>query len=319
MDYKKLKIIGKSLYQTHIAKELKRYLVFLGRCYLHQKEIKDMLAFFAKNPLREKLLLGNPSFVEQVTRDFFYKDAKWEERVALVKSHVAYLEKTCTPELLEKLYCKHEIVDLWVSEFQGKPFSMSLLFNAGQRKEGCLSLVLRLGKDQLKDSGKDPGKDYLYQIMFWLAPRFAGTEMSLWIGALQGTQQGKEIIKAMTKKFFGYRTKNLIFYGARNLAVVLGCKSIYAVTNQGYYAMNHLRVDRKLKTSFGDFWQECGGRPCEDKRFYEIPLVEQRKDMAEMKPSKRANHRRRYELLDRLKASLEENLTPYLRVSQNNK
>ena len=307
MDYKKLKIIGKSLYQTHIAKELKRYLVFLGRCYLHQKDIKDMLAFFAKNPLRQKILAENPAFVEQVTRAFFYKEATWEERIELVKSHVSYLEKTCTPELLEKLYCRHEMVDLWVDEFQGKPLFMSLLFHAGQRKEGCLSLVLRLGKENL------------YQIMFWLAPELKGRGTSLWIGALQGTSQGKELIKAMTKQFFGYRTKNLIFYGVRNLAAVLGCKNIYAVTNQGYYAMNHLRVDRKLKTSFGDFWQECGGSACEDIRFYEIPLVEQRKDMAELKPSKRANHRRRYELMDKITASLKENLVPYLRVSRNNK
>ncbi|MFA7069091.1 MAG: DUF535 family protein, partial [Acidaminococcaceae bacterium] len=266
--------------------------------------IKDMLAFFAKNPLRQKILAENPAFVEQVTRAFFYKEATWEERIELVKSHVSYLEKTCTPELLEKLYCKHEMVDLWVDEFQGKPLFMSLLFHAGQRKEGCLSLVLRLGKENL------------YQIMFWLAPELKGRGTSLWIGALQGTSQGKELIKAMTKQFFGYRTKNLIFYGVRNLAAVLGCKNIYAVTNQGYYAMNHLRVDRKLKTSFGDFWQECGGSACEDIRFYEIPLVEQRKDMAE---SKRANHRRRYELMDKITASLKENLVPYLRVSRNNK
>ena len=70
--------------------------------------------------------------------------------------------------------------------------------------------------------------------------------------ALQGTPNGSEIIKGLTKAFFGYRTKNLIFYGIRNVAAGLGCKHLYAVSNAGYYAMNHVRRDRKLKTSLDD-------------------------------------------------------------------
>ena len=304
MDYKKLKVIGKSLYQTHIPKEMKRYLVFLGRCYLHQKEITELFAFFAKTPLRQKLLAGNPSFVEQVTRAFFYKEASWTERIALVENHIRYLENIGTSEFLEKLYCTHEPVELWKDEFQEQQLSLALWFHGGQRKEGCLSLVLRLGKEDL------------YQIMFWLAPGLNTKEPALWIGALQGAQQGNTIIKALTKHYFGYRTKNLIFYGMRSVAEILGCKNIYAVTNDGYYAMNHVRLDRKLKTSFSDFWEECGGIPCEDKRFYVIPVEESRKEMSELKPSKRANHRRRYELMDDITAAIATSLSPYLKESK---
>jgi len=304
MDYKTLKVIGKSLYQTHIPKEMKRYLVFLGRCYLHQKEITELFAFFAKTPLRQKLLAGNPSFVEQVTRAFFYKEASWTERIALVENHIRYLENIGTAELLEKLYCTHEPVELWKDEFQEQQLSLALWFHGGQRKEGCLSLVLRLGKEDL------------YQIMFWLAPGLNTKEPAVWIGALQGTQQGNAIIKVLTKHYFGYRTKNLIFYGMRSVAEILGCKNIYAVTNDGYYAMNHVRLDRKLKTSFSDFWEECGGIPCEDKRFYVIPVEESRKEMSELKPSKRANHRRRYELMDDITAAIATSLSPYLKESK---
>ena len=304
MDYKKLKVIGKSLYQTHIPKEMKRYLVFLGRCYLHQKEITELFAFFAKTPLRQKLLAGNPSFVEQVTRAFFYKEASWTERIALVENHIRYLENIGTAELLEKLYCTHEPVELWKDEFQEQQLSLALWFHGGQRKEGCLSLVLRWGKEDL------------YQIMFWLAPGLNAAEPALWIGALQGTQQGNAIIKTLTKHYFGYRTKNLIFYGMRSVAEILSCKNIYAVTNDGYYAMNHVRLDRKLKTSFSDFWEECGGTPCPDKRFYVIPIEESRKEMSELKPSKRANHRRRYELMDGITAAIASSLAQYLNANK---
>lgn len=76
--------------------------------------------------------------------------------------------------------------------------------------------------------------------------------------------------------------------------------------------MNHVRMDRKLKTNFGDFWAECGGAPTQDPRFYEIPLAEHRRDLSELKPSKRANHRRRYELMDRINESMKAALAPWL-------
>lgn len=75
-------------------------------------------------------------------------------------------------------------------------------------------------------------------------------------------------------------------------------------------------IDRKLKTSFSDFWEECGGIPCEDKRFYVIPVEESRKEMSELKPSKRANHRRRYELMDGIAAAIATSLSPYLNASK---
>lgn len=94
----------------------------------------------------------------------------------------------------------------------------------------------------------------------------------------------------------------------------MGCEKIYAVTNEGYYAMNHVRMDRKLKTNFGDFWAECGGAPDKDPRFYVIPLEERRRDLSELKPSKRANHRRRYALMDDMSAAMAEALRPWKRV-----
>ncbi len=300
VDYAQLKKIGKSLYKTNIPKEMKRYLVFLGRCCLHKKEVNDLQKFFAGSPLRRQMLEGTPSFVEQTTRAFFYKGATWQERMNIVKRHITFLEKTCKEELLLKLYAQNEQVPLWRDTFQDKPLTMELWFHAGQRKEGCLSLGLIWGDTDF------------YQIMFWLGPSLEDKKPALWVGALQGTALGNDVVKAMTKQYFGYRTKNLIFYGVRNVAKLLGCQRIYAVTNEGYYAMNHVRIDRKLKTNFGDFWEECGGSLSPDARFYEIPIEENRKDMSELKPSKRANHRRRYELMDRITATLGQTLGQYI-------
>lgn len=311
MDEAILREAGHRLYVTSRLKELKRYLVFRARCRMHKNTISGLLAFFAETQLRKDMLKGTPAFVEQVTRAFFYKGAGYDDRVALVKNHVRFMEKHFTPELISKLYIqvdergnKSQKVNLWEGAFEDKPLRMSLWFQAGQRKEGCLSLILTWG-----------GK-ILYQIVFWFGPDMEKTGDAIWIGALQGAPDSTEIIKRLTKAFFGYRTKNLIFYGIRNLARCLGIEKIYAVTNEGYYARNHRDSVRKreVKTDFAAFWKECEGKPCETTPyFFVMPVKEYRKDMSELKPSKRAQHRRRFEKLDSVDAAFDENCNKYLK------
>ena len=116
----------------------------------------------------------------------------------------------------------------------------------------------------------------------------------------------------MTKHFHGYRTKNLILFGIQSIANVLGVSSIYAVSDTGYYANNHVRLDRKLKISLNDFWEEVDGVPTADKRFYKLPLTESRKSMEEIKSSKRSLYRKRIEALDSIKDTIEINLNQCL-------
>ena len=298
MDNNILEYVGKSLYKTHILKEMKRYVVFRTRCRLHSSMIDDMLAFFSATPEREAMLMGCPSLLEQTTRTFFYKDSKWNERVQLVKNHICILEEQFSPKLLQELYAEGKSIILWTDTYQEKPLTLELKFHGGQRKEGCLSLMLVY-------EGLE-----LYQIMFWLAKDADGKNV-IYIGALQGTPNGSDIIKGLTKAFFGYRTKNLIFYGLRSFAKGMGIEKIYAVANEGYYAMSHIRIDRKLKTDFGAFWEECEGHPCDDKRFYVMPVEEYRKSMEELKPSKRAQHRRRFAKMDEMQEAVLASLAKY--------
>lgn len=298
MDSALLEYIGKTLYKTDRLKELKRYLVFRTRCATHGKHIRKLDEFFSATEFRQQLLKGNPSFVEQTTRSFFYKDSTWSERVDLVKEHVEVLEENFTEAFLKKLYIDHDHVCLWEDCYLEKPLTLELFFHPGQRKEGCLALSLRYEEENL------------YQIMLWLA-KDKNDRPTVYIGALQGVQNGSDIIKGLTKAFFGYRTKNLIFYGLRSLAKVIGAEKIYAVGNEGYYAMNGIRVDRKLKTDFGAFWEECEGKRCKDKRFYVMPVEEHRKAMEELKPSKRAQHRRRFAKMDELELAVKTSLEQY--------
>ena len=169
---------------------------------------------------------------------------------------------------------------------------------SGQRKEGLAAVMLTLADDTP-----------IYQILFWIARSHDG-KWAMFIGAMQGpnVDDAKELVKRITKKCHAYRTKNLILYAAQAVARNLGVEKIFAVTNEGYYANNHVRRDRKVKTSFSDFWQEAGGVATDDKIFYELPLVETRKTFEEIPSHKRAQYRRRFALLDDLDAAIEKTL-----------
>ena len=117
----------------------------------------------------------------------------------------------------------------------------------------------------------------------------------------------------MTKRAHRFRTKNLILYMVQAAARALGVRRILAVSNTGYYANNHVRRNRKLKTDFGAFWEEAGGFRTADKRFYEIPLVLPRKTMEEVPTRKRALYRRRFAFLDEVDAEIAQKMREVLK------
>lgn len=296
MDEKKLqsyRALGQQIYDIRKNREARRYYVFLLRSLKYREKLNALQRHFTSTPLLEEIQKLYPFVYEQPTRAFFYNKSTFDERADIVKQHMNYLAEKLRPEALMDIY-REKNIPLWEGgEIDGKRFWACIYYEPGQRKEGILSVMLRLDEEPL------------YQIIFWISPDRNG-DWSMWIGAMQGPNMddAKDVIKKITKRCHSYRTKNLILYIAQAVARNLGLKKIYAVTNYGYYANNHVRTDRKLKTSFSDFWAEAGGSPTEDKRFDILPLTEKRKSMEEVPTRKRAVYRRRFELLDEIDASI---------------
>ncbi|TYZ24069.1 VirK/YbjX family protein [Selenomonas ruminis] len=288
--------IGKQIYDVKNWREKHRLIVFLLRVYLHYGDMKNLYTFFCEDSLRKATFQAKFYPLEQVTRGFFYKGSTFQERAELIKNHYRYLQEKLLPEKFTDL-CQSRNVKIWQSADEDVDWQASLFFHIGQRKEGLLSVVMLFGGQPL------------YQIMFWLNKDKNG-EDALWIGAMQGPNMegARELVKDTTKRAHRYRTKNLILYMTMAVARALGVRHIYAVSNDGYYAMNHVRRDRKLKTDFGAFWEEAGGHVTDDPRFYEIPLIEPRKTMEEVPTRKRAVYRKRFAFQDDVDAQITANM-----------
>ena len=293
--------LGKKIYHIEKSREARRMVVFVARAWLNRSRMQQIDDYFQQNALLAELAEIYPFVYEQPTRAFFYNKSTFDERARLVEEHMAFLTVHMKPETVLDIYREHDQV-LWEDEHEGEPLRLVLYYEPGQRKEGILSVILRLGEKPL------------YQMIFWIAKNKSG-EWSLWIGAMQGPnmEHAKDVIKKITKQCHAYRTKNLILYATQAVARALAIKHIYAVTNYGYYANNHVRMDRKLKTSFSDFWAEAGGWKTEDERFDELPLVEHRKTMEEVPTRKRAVYRKRFALLDEIDAAIAERMNGILR------
>lgn len=311
MKYKTVIKLGRRIYKCEELLDYRRRYVFYIRCILNRKIITEQLKFFSASIFRLKMLTRTPYFLDQVVRQVFCKNSSPAERAQKVRQHIELMEKLVSKELLKKIYVDGHRVLLWKDEYKERPLALFLVYRDGQQKEGCLSLELVYDSLELENTDWDYGY-HVYQIIFTMGKNKRGRK-EIRIGALQGLAHGGELIKGLTKAYFGWRPKNLIFWCLQSFAELLGVEEIYAVTNKGHYAQNHYRRDRKLKVDLDSFWQECKGQAQEDKRFYRLPVSEERRKTEELKPSKRAQHRRRYKKMEEIRTQLEANLTPYMK------
>ncbi len=288
--------LGKRIYDLSNPREVHRYIVFCARCMLHYREVGKLVQYFQQDELRHRILEKNAFPIEQATRAFFYAGSTVKGRVQLIMQHFTQEEAVLAPEWFVKLNTD-DYYTIWRSGETDIDWYADLHMAPGQRKEGLLALDMQLGEETL------------YQMIYWFGVDEKG-DRTLTIGAMQGPnmENAREIIKDITKRSHRYRTKNLILYMLQAVARGFGVKRIFAVSNDGYYAMNHLRANRKLKTDFGAFWEEAGGQITENPRFYELPLTEHRKTMEEVPTRKRATYRKRFAFQDDVVKQIEENI-----------
>ena len=279
-------------YRWENPRERHRALVFMVRGLLHRRQLRELYEFFHETEARRALYERNPFPLEQATRAFFYTGSTVRARINLIKAHYDFLEKQLKPSDFVELGLD-SLREIWRSPDTDIAWNAYLKFEPGQRKEGLLSVMM------------DVDGEHLYQIIFWIEQR--DDQPTFVIGAMQGpnTENAQDFVREMTKRAHRFRTKNLILYMTQAVARALGIKRMLAVSNAGYYANNHVRLDRKLKTDFGAFWEEVGGWETDDRRFYELPLVYPRKTMEEVPTRKRAVYRRRFAFLDALDEEIE--------------
>lgn len=302
---------GRKIYGKRSWRETRRVVLHTARSLGRRQHMKRLENYFANYKPDPELLHRQIGLYELMTRIFFYKDSTATERLDGIINHFNYIQNIFTDEAIQSMYSidKDNLLDdvsrikRGIVVWKSKELDMKaqLYYGAGQRKEGLLTLLLTL-----ENQG-------VYHANFRFGKGFNG-ELAMWIGTVQGYKDGLDNAKTVTKKMFGYRPKNFIMFLLRHIAVICKVESIYAVSDEGFYANTHLvRGHRAKVAELNPLWEESGGVVCSDKRFFKIPLEEYRKPIEEIKSQKRSQYRKRYDLLDQYQEEVQENLKPYLK------
>lgn len=303
---------GRKIYGKRSWRETRRVVLHTVRSMGRRQKMNRLENYFANYKPDTDLLHRQIGLYELMTRIFFYKDSTATERLEAIINHFDYIQNIFTDEAIRSMYSidKDNFLDdvsrikrgfvVWQSEELN--MKAQLYYGAGQRKEGLLTLLLTL-----ENQG-------VYHANFRFGKGFNG-EPAMWIGTIQGYKDGLDNAKTVTKKMFGYRPKNFIMFLLRHIAAICKVESIYAVSDEGFYANTHLVRGHRAKVAELDpLWEESGGVVCSDERFFKIPLEEYRKPIEEIKSQKRSQYRKRYELLDQYEQEIQNHVRPSLRV-----
>ena len=297
---------GRKIYGKRSWRETRRTFLHTMRSIRNKREIEDLENYFASYTPDSVLLDRQVGLYELMTRYFLFKNSTPQERLEAIINHFDYLKAVFTDEAIREMYSvdPDNIYDdvsrmnrgyiVWESE--DLDMVARLYYGPGQRKEGFLTLLLTLGKQGV------------YHANFRFGKGFNG-EPAMWIGTVQGYKDGLDNAKTVTKKMFGYRPKNFIMFLLRHIAVICKVESIYAVSDEGFYANTHLvRGHRAKVAELDSLWEESGGVVCSDERFFKIPLEEYRKPIEEIKSQKRSQYRKRYDLLDQYEQEIQDHM-----------
>ena len=240
-------------------------------------------AFLGSMPGLNSLAQLHPCLRFKIYRPYASRQLACADRLALLEGHYRFLWQAGARTLVERA-ARLPVV---LAAFEGKDgalYRLQLTAIHDSYREG--ELCLRLTRDSQP----------LYLASFLFLPRADG--VSLQLGALQGlrSEAGKLAVKDATRALHGCRPKNLMVTALRDFGDFFACNNLFLICNDNRIALN-ARRRRRIAADYDLVWQELHAlRMCDGN--YHLPCIPYRApDLADVPSKKRADARRRGELL----------------------
>lgn len=251
------------------------------RCLLHFEAFRDWFGN-RDNPALLAELAHRPSLVACVRRPYLNSGWSAARKMEIIRRHYQLLS--------------HQLPQLWFA-----PEASILIARVSD------DLELRIDKAPWFEHEGEltfslfQGAVRVYSIVFTLGR--TESRCVAYLGAVQGLgrEDALAIYRAMTHQMEGLRPRDLILTAFRRFCVGLGVSRILAVADDAsvsrsaYFGSGLNRVF----ANYNQVWTENGGHEIEG-GFFEIDVIASRRPLEETASRKRAQYRRRYELLDAL-------------------
>lgn len=250
------------------------------RSWLHHIQIKKFEQFIAQNPQLISLLNARPSYSYPLAHRFLDKRFTATQRLVQICENLLFLPQKLShlPPLWQQSVNFGEIIP---------DFELLLNINEHQPMEGFWALELRYKPSQ--------------QLVYLLT--FGKLDDALLIAVIQGPnfENSKELVKQLTKDCYGLRPAYLMVEAMKALTAVLGYQHLLGIP-QKYQNKSRWVQSKRYVVDYDAIFAESNGTLG---KYWQLPLELESKAMEDIPSKKRSMYRKRYEMLNNLKKSME--------------
>lgn len=267
------------LWRKHPRERAKLVLGWL----FYRRATQQWLSYLRADPLLWDQVAEFPKLVTRIYRPYALRGLSCRERVAHMVQHHDLLRQQGLRALLERS--------------AQEPLTMLKLPVKG---EGAAEVRLQSLHDGHREGETHLqfywNGEWLYSLSFLLRSR--QDRLQMLITRLQGSNQGasRDWIRQATKGMHGCRPTVMLEQLARQLAQTAGCQEVLLVSHRMRVALNPMRRLR-IKTDLEALWAELGAEVDAQGFFRLSPVVEVAQDFSAVASNKRAEARRKAELI----------------------
>ncbi len=268
---------------------------FLLRTALFYAPTRSMLESLSARADFNQLLAAQVTLPGKVHRQYLTRGLNASQRAQAIISHYQFVDSLGNSRLANAMTAAQEMPLLELTGKDGSRFTLSASSAGKAEREGETTLWLR-----------DDDEVVLASTTFSVIRQ--QEQWQLTIGGLQGPRStiSHEVIKRATRACHGLFPKRLLLEFIWLMAARCNIHQIYAVSDNGHVfrALRYrLSKGRHFHASYDEFWQSIEGVPDGAWR-WRLPLKLERKTLESIASKKRAEYRRRFQLLDDMAARM---------------
>lgn len=263
-------------------------LKFMLRSLIMPFAMYKLLRMITQHQNYEQLLFAQPRLPCRLHRPYLIARLSRKEKLNALVNHYRMMNKIVD----SAGFCQHlGFNGLCIAKLTVKDGSRYLIsFSSWYKldREGESSIILRNAEGQL-----------LAEISFLFC--IIEGQTTLLIGGLQGpnTEAARLIVQQATKNLYGIFPKKLVFEAVMMLAHNLDVASVRAVSNKThvYQSLRYKDRQQHVYANYNEFWETQSGIISQD-GLYTFSNKVPRKPIEDIVSKKRAEYRRRYDLMD---------------------
>lgn len=270
-------------------------LKFFLRSLLFWSSTTRMLETLSRRDDFPLLLKAQTTLPVKTQRQYLTRGLHAGERANAILHHYAWLDALPDASLARSFSSPTPLSLLQFATKDDASYTIYASSAVKAEREGETTLWLRAGDNTL-----------LASLTFSVVEEKG--QSALVIGGLQGPRKdvGRETIKNATRACYGLFPKRILLEAIFNLAKQSGISAIYGVSDEGHVfrALRYrLSKGRHLHASYDEFWQSLGAKSCGAFR-WALPAGMERKAIDSIASKKRAEYRRRFQLLDEIERGI---------------